>query len=119
LFDYGGKVKAIDPNAILLHGGMGLAWLSLQRASMAMGRREQRLQSAPFPRPQHERRLGYGPWLLNQHGNYELTNGLRLLDVFTLHIYPQGANEWGSDVLHRYGHWAATAPPARFGTRTT
>jgi hypothetical protein len=42
--------------------------------------------------------MDYGPWLLNQMRQYELTNGTRLLDVFTLHIYPQGANEANSDV---------------------
>ena len=47
--------------------------------------------------------MDYGPWLLNQMRQYELTNGTRLLDVFTLHIYPQGDNtlkiyEFGDDV---------------------
>ncbi len=42
--------------------------------------------------------MDYGPWLLNQMRQYELTNGVRLLDVFTYHIYPQGANQFSDDV---------------------
>ncbi len=41
--------------------------------------------------------VDYAPWLLQQFKNYETTNGRRLLDVFTLHIYPQGG-EFGDDV---------------------
>ncbi len=41
--------------------------------------------------------LDYMPWLLQQFKNYETQNGRRILDVFTLHIYPQGG-EGGNDV---------------------
>jgi hypothetical protein len=52
---------------------------------------------ANFPDRAANGGLDFGPWLLQQLQQYELTNGTRLLDVFTLHIYPQGANESGSD----------------------
>ncbi len=41
--------------------------------------------------------MDYAPWLLQQFKNYETQNGRRILDVFTLHIYPQGG-EGGNDV---------------------
>jgi hypothetical protein len=41
--------------------------------------------------------MDYMPWLLQQFKNYETANGRRLLDVFTLHCYPQGG-EFGDDV---------------------
>jgi hypothetical protein len=41
--------------------------------------------------------MDYMPWLLQQFKNYETQNGRRLLDVFTLHYYPQG-NEFTDDV---------------------
>ena len=41
--------------------------------------------------------MDYTPWLLQQFKNYETQNGRRILDVFTLHIYPQGG-EGGDDV---------------------
>ncbi len=40
--------------------------------------------------------MDYMPWLLQQFRNYEQTNGRRILDVFTLHYYPQGG-ESGND----------------------
>ena len=41
--------------------------------------------------------VDYAPWLLQQFRNYETQNGTRLLDVFTLHYYPQGG-ETNDDV---------------------
>ncbi len=41
--------------------------------------------------------LDYVAWLLQQFKNYETTNGRRILDVFTLHYYPQGG-EFNDDV---------------------
>lgn len=40
--------------------------------------------------------MDYMPWLLQQFRNYETQNGRRLLDVFTLHYYPQGG-EYSND----------------------
>lgn len=34
--------------------------------------------------------LDYAPWLLQQFKSYDTQTGQRLLDIFTLHIYPQG-----------------------------
>lgn len=39
----------------------------------------------------------YVPWLLDQLRQHQQTTGQRLLDVFTLHYYPQGG-EFGNDV---------------------
>ncbi|MEP6902826.1 MAG: glycoside hydrolase family 44 protein [Actinomycetota bacterium] len=41
--------------------------------------------------------MDYMPWLLQQFKAYETQNGRRILDVFTLHCYPQGG-EGGNDV---------------------
>lgn len=41
--------------------------------------------------------MDYMPWLLQQFKNYEQANGRRLLDIFTLHYYPQGG-ETNNDV---------------------
>ncbi len=42
--------------------------------------------------------MDYVPWLLQQFRNYESQNGRRLLDIFTLHYYPQGG-EYSENVL--------------------
>lgn len=99
LFDYGAKVKAIDPNAILLapeewgwpgylYSGYDWQWAGDNSD----------WNPANFPDRNTNGGMDYGPWLLNQMRQYELTNGTRLLDVFTLHIYPQGANQFTDDV---------------------
>jgi hypothetical protein len=99
LFDYGAKVKAIDPNAVLaapeewgwpgyLYSGYDWQWAGAN----------QNWNPANFPDRAANGGWDYGPWLLNQARLYEQTNGVRLLDIFTLHIYPQGANQFGDDV---------------------
>jgi hypothetical protein len=40
--------------------------------------------------------MDYVPWLLDQLHKYELQSGKRVLDVFSLHYYPQGG-EFGND----------------------
>lgn len=99
IFDYGAKVKAIDPNALLLapeewgwpgylYSGYDWQWAG----------DHSNWNPASFPDRSTNGGMDYGPWLLNQMRQYELTNGTRLLDVFTLHIYPQGANEFNDNV---------------------
>lgn len=97
LFDYGARVKAIDPNALLLapeewgwpgylYSGFDWQWAG----------KNSNWNPANFPDRGTNGGMDYGPWLLNQARLYEQTNGVRLLDVFTLHIYPQGG-EFGDD----------------------
>ncbi len=50
-----------------------------------------------FPDRAAHGNMDYVAWLLQQFKNYETQNGRRILDVFTLHYYPQGG-EFGSDV---------------------
>jgi PKD repeat protein len=40
--------------------------------------------------------MDYMPWLLDQLHKYDLANGTHVLDVFSLHYYPQGG-EFGND----------------------
>lgn len=97
LFDYGAKVKAIDRNALLLapeewgwpgylYSGFDWQWAG----------NNSNWNPANFPDRSTNGGMDYGPWLLNQARLYEQTNGVRLLDVFSYHIYPQGG-EFGDD----------------------
>jgi hypothetical protein len=99
LFDYGAQVKAADPNALLLapeewgwpgylYSGYDWQWAGVHS----------NWNAGNFPDRTTNGGWDYGPWLLNQARQYELTNGVRLLDVFTYHIYPQGANQFTDDV---------------------
>src|SRR2546423_3360038 len=37
----------------------------------------------------------YMPWLLDQFHKSDVANGKRLLDVFSVHYYPQSGEFWG------------------------
>ncbi len=50
-----------------------------------------------FPDRAAHGNMDYAPWLLQQFKADETTRGIRLLDFFTLHYYPQGG-EFGNDV---------------------
>jgi hypothetical protein len=99
MFEYGAKVKAVDANAQLLapeewgwpgflYSGYDWQWAGDHG----------NWNPASFPDRAANGGMDYGAWLLTQARQYELTNGMRLLDVFTFHIYPQGANQFADNV---------------------
>jgi len=99
LFDYGAKVKAVDPHAQLLAPEeWGWPGYLYSGSDWQWAGDNSNWNPASFPDRAANGGMDYGPWLLNQMRQYELTNGTRLLDVFTLHIYPQGANQFTDDV---------------------
>jgi len=54
----------------------------------------------PFPTAPITAAADYLPWLLSALGQDATANGRRLLDVFTVHYYPQGG-EFSDDVSTR------------------
>ncbi|HLP78641.1 MAG TPA: glycoside hydrolase family 44 protein, partial [Candidatus Paceibacterota bacterium] len=86
IFAYGGVVKAVDPNALVV-GPEEWGWPNYFTSpydSQVPGGTDRAAHGG----------WDYMPWLLNQ---FKLTNnatGKRLLDVFSLHYYPQ-YNEFG------------------------
>ena len=93
--DYAAMIKAQDPNATIWGpeewgwGGYLYSGYDQQFATPANG--------YTHPDRAAHGNVDYMPWLLQQFKNYETANGKRILDVFTLHYYPQ-ANEFGDDV---------------------
>ena len=98
-FDYGAKVKAIDPNALLVapeewgwtgyfYSGLDAQWAS---ANNGWG------NPAAMPDRSTNGHMDYMPWFLDQARQQATSTGKRLLDYFTLHIYPQGG-EFTDDV---------------------
>jgi hypothetical protein len=93
--DYAAMVRAQDPNATIWGpeewGWNGFLFSGYDQwfASPSNG----------YARPDRAAHgnIDYTPWLLQQFKNYETQNGTRLLDVFTLHYYPQGG-ETNNDV---------------------
>ena len=96
-FDYAEKIKIVDPNALLLApeewGWSGYFWSGFdQQWSGANGDYNQ----AHFPDRGTNGGSDYLPWFLDQARQHAANTGHRLLDVFTVHFYPQGG-DFGSD----------------------
>jgi hypothetical protein len=95
ILDYGAKIKAVDPSALLVgpeewgwsgyfysgydqqYGGLH-GWSNLPDRAANGG-------------------WDYLPWLLDQLHTNQVNTGQRLLDVFSVHYYPQGG-EFSNDV---------------------
>lgn len=96
-FDYGEMVKDLDPGALLvfpeewgwpgyLYSGYDWQWAGDHRD----------WNPAHFPDRATNGGWDYLPWLLDQARQCHEQTGRRLLDVLSVHIYPQGG-ESGSD----------------------
>lgn len=93
--DHARKVRAVDPGALIV-GPEEWGWSGYfysgydQQWSSSHGWTE-------FPDRQAHGNQDYLPWLLDQLRQQRDATGESLLDVFTVHYYPQGG-EYGSDV---------------------
>ena len=96
-FEYAAKVKAVDPAAVVLgpeewgwsgylYSGLDLEWANSRND----------YDPAHFPDRANHGGWDYLPWLLDQARQRATATGQRLLDVFTVHYYPQGG-EFGDD----------------------
>jgi hypothetical protein len=98
-FDYGAKVKAIDPNALLLapeEWGWTGYWYSGFDAQWASAHGD--WDPSHLPDRNANGGTDYMPWFLDQARQHSIATGQRLLDYFTLHIYPQENGQSGNDV---------------------
>ncbi len=88
---YASMVKSVDPGALVV-GPEEWGWTGylLSGKDMQAGN-----WSNPADKAAHGG-MDYTPWLLKQLKDYEARNGKRLLDVFSLHYYPQGG-EYSDD----------------------
>ena len=95
ILDYGAKVKSVDPNALVV-GPEEWGWSGYfysgydQQWGGAHGWNN-------LPDRTAHGNVDYLPWLLDQLRRTNNATGQRLLDLFTVHYYPQGG-EFGSDV---------------------
>jgi hypothetical protein len=95
LIDYGAKIKAVDPSALVV-GPEEWGW-----SGYILSGYDQQYGSTHgwsfMPDRTNHGGWDYLPWLLDQLHQNELATGKRLLDVFTVHYYPQGG-EFSDDV---------------------
>jgi Glycoside hydrolase family 44 len=95
MIDYGAKIKAIDPSA-LVAGPEEWGWSGylFSGADQQYGS----LNGWSFlPDRASHGGVDYLPWLLDALRQNQAATGTRLLDVFTVHYYPQGG-EFSDDV---------------------
>ncbi len=93
--DYAAMVKAIDTNALVL-GPEEWGWSGYLYSGYDVQWGGQHGWGNLPDRAAHGG-VDFMPWWLGQVAQRSATNGCRLLDVFTLHFYPQGG-EFGTDV---------------------
>jgi hypothetical protein len=95
ILDYGGKIKQIDPTA-LVAGQEEWGW-----SGYFFSGYDQQYGSLNgwsfLPDRSNHGGAEYLPWLLGQLRQNDVATGARLLDVFTVHYYPQ-SGEFSDDV---------------------
>jgi hypothetical protein len=98
-FDYAGKVKAVDPDALVaapeewgwsgyFYSGFDQQWSGAHSD----------WNPAHYPDRGSNGGWDYCPWLLNQFYQRATNTNQRLLDYFTLHCYPQNGEFSATDV---------------------
>jgi Glycoside hydrolase family 44 len=95
MIDYAGKIKAVDPSALVV-GPEEWGW-----SGYLFSGYDQQYGSAHgwgfLPDRANHGGQDYLPWLLSALRQNDIANARRLLDVFTVHYYPQGG-EFSNDV---------------------
>lgn len=97
--DFSAMIKEEDPNAIVTGpeewGWSGYFYSDYDQQYGS----EHNFQS--FPDRAAHGNVEYSAWLLDQFHKYEVANGKRLLDIFTLHYYPQSGEFFtsGADAI--------------------
>ena len=95
IFDYAGKIKAVDPSALVV-GPEEWGW-----SGYLFSGYDQQYGSthgwSSLPDRNNHGGVDYLPWLLDQLRQNNATTGKRFLDIFTVHYYPQGG-EFSDDV---------------------
>jgi len=94
MIDFAGKIKAVDPSALVV-GPEEWGWsgYTLSGYDQQYGG----LHGWSFmPDRSNHGGWDYLPWLLDQMRQNHLATGKRLLDIFTVHYYPQGG-EFSND----------------------
>jgi hypothetical protein len=94
MINYAAMIKSVDPSALVV-GPEEWGWSGYFYSGYDQQYGNLHGWSSLPDRTNHGN-IDYIPYLLDQLHQYELTNGKRLLDVFSLHFYPQGG-EFGND----------------------
>jgi hypothetical protein len=94
--DYAGRVKAVDPAALVV-GPEEWGWSGYFYSGYDQQWGAEHGWGGTLPDRAAHGNQDYIPWLLNQIRANDQRTGKRLLDVLSVHYYPQGG-EFGDDV---------------------
>ena len=99
MLDYGSKIKSVDPNALVV-GPEEWGWsaYTLSGADQQWAAANGQWSNTP-DRVAHGG-MDYLPWMMSKLHDFEMTSGRKLVDVFTIHYYPQGGEYWPPDVTN-------------------
>ena len=90
---YGTMIRGVDPSALLV-GPEEWGWSGYLYSGYDLQYGEKNGWGY-LPDRAANGNMDYMPWLLQQLHQHETQTGVRLLDVFSLHIYPQGGEFGG------------------------
>lgn len=96
VIEYGTRIRKTDPNALIV-GPEEWGWLGYKYSGADFQRAAKNNNWTEFPDRKANGDEDYIPWLLGQLKAHEKQSGVRLLDVLSVHYYPQGG-EFGDDV---------------------
>ncbi len=96
ILNYAAALRAVDPGATIL-GPEEWGWSGYFLSGMDQQYGATTGNWGNLPDQTANGGAQYMPWLLSQLRAYDLANGTRSLDAFTLHYYPQGG-EFSDDV---------------------
>ena len=94
MLEYGTAIKAIDPNA-LLTGPDEWGWSGYFMSGL--DQENYGTPQANADRLAHDD-MPYMDWLVKQAHDHEATHGVRIIDVLTVHYYPQSGEFWSGSV---------------------
>jgi hypothetical protein len=96
ILDYGEKVKSVDPDALVV-APEEWGWSGYLLSGLDQQHGANTGDWGNLPDKTSHGGWDYLPWLLTKFHEHEQRSGRKLVDVFTVHYYPQGG-EYGSDV---------------------
>ncbi len=95
MIDYSNMIKSVDAGATVV-GPEEWGWSGYLLSGYDQQYGAQHGWGVNPDKANNHTSLDYMPWLLDQLHKYDLANGTHVLDVFSLHIYPQ-SGEYSDD----------------------
>jgi hypothetical protein len=94
MLDYAGRIKTTDPSALVV-GPEEWGWTGYFYSGLDQQYGNANGWGGTLPDRSSHGNADYIPYLLTQLQQHQTATGQRLLDVLSIHFYPQGGEYWG------------------------